>query len=66
VPAAAPTPTAAAQAAGYEDAGPGRDFAPGLAGKYTTSNAEVIPIPERADEDFYDQYKQNKLRAVGD
>jgi hypothetical protein len=49
-----------------EDAEPGRDFAPGLAGKYTTSNAEVIPISGRADEDFYDQYRENKLRAVGD
>jgi len=63
---AASSAATAAQAAEYEDAGPGRDFAPGLAGKYTTSNAEVIPIPERAEEGFYDQYKQNKLRAVGD
>ncbi len=58
--------TPAASAADYEDAGPGRDFAPGLAGKYTTSNAEVIHISERADEDFYDQQTQHKLRAVGD
>lgn len=57
---------AASPAAEYEDAGPGRDFAPGLAGKYTTSNAEVIPISERGEEDAYDQYTQNKLRAVGD
>lgn len=53
-------------AAGFEDPGPGRDFAPGLAGKYTTSNAEVAPAAETADEDFYDQYTQNRLRAVGD
>jgi hypothetical protein len=47
--AAAPVP------ADYEDA-PGRDFAPGLAGKYTTSNAET-----ELDEDYYP-----RLRAVGD
>jgi hypothetical protein len=50
--AAAPVP------ADYEDAG--RDFAPGLAGKYTTSNAD----PELADEDQY--YEAPRLRAVGD
>jgi hypothetical protein len=49
------------------DEGPGRDFAPGLAGKYTTSNAE----PEQADdEDYYepyeDTYQPPRLRAVGD
>jgi hypothetical protein len=50
--AAAPVP------ADYEDSGPGRDFAPGLAGKYTTSNAN-------ADED--DHYEAPRLRrAVGD
>jgi hypothetical protein len=43
-PAAPPVP-----AARYEDAG--RDFAPGLAGKYTTSN---------------DEYSLERLRAVGD
>lgn len=43
-PAAPPAP-----AARYEDAG--RDFAPGLAGKYTTSN---------------DEYSPERLRAVGD
>ncbi len=64
--AAAASAGPASPAAEYEDTGPGRDFAPGLAGKYTTSNAEVIPIPERAGEDLYDQYTQNKLRAVGD
>jgi hypothetical protein len=66
---AAPRPGAAGTAdgaPGYEDAGPGRDFAPGLAGKYTTSNAEVIPISEQADEDTYDHYTRNNLRAVGD
>jgi hypothetical protein len=63
-PAASAVP--AAPAAEYEDAGPGRDFAPGLAGKYTTSNAEVIDIAERADEDAHEEYTQHKLRAVGD
>jgi hypothetical protein len=54
--AAAPVP------ADYEDSGPGRDFAPGLAGKYTTSNAA-----EGADEDYYDDtYEAPRLRAVGD
>lgn len=46
-PAAPPAP--AVPAARYEDAG--RDFAPGLAGKYTTSN---------------DEYSLERLRAVGD
>jgi hypothetical protein len=54
--AAAPVP------ADYEDYGPGRDFAPGLAGKYTTSNADA----EAGDEDYYDTYEQLRLRAVGD
>jgi hypothetical protein len=54
--AAAPVP------ADYEDYGPGRDFAPGLAGKYTTSNADA----EAADEEYYDTYEQPRLRAVGD
>jgi hypothetical protein len=50
--AAAPVP------ADYEDSGPGRDFAPGLAGKYT---------PSSADEDYYDDaYETPRLRAVGD
>jgi hypothetical protein len=48
--AAAPVP------ADYEDTG--RDFAPGLAGKYTTSNAD--------DEDYYAGYEAPRLRAVGD
>jgi hypothetical protein len=43
----------------YEDHGPGRDFAPGLAGKYTTSNADA----EAADEEYYEP---PRLRAVGD
>ena len=51
--------------AGHEDAAPGRDFAPGLAGKYTTSNAAVI-IYERDDEEPRDQYPGSELRAVGD
>ena len=64
---AAPRPAAAPPPAPrYEDSGPGRDFAPGLAGKYTTSNAEVIDIYEQADEDFRDEYTVKKLRAVGD
>jgi hypothetical protein len=50
--AAAPVP------ADYEDSG--RDFAPGLAGKYTTSNAD----PEPASEDYV--YEVPRLRAVGD
>ena len=53
--AAAPVP------ADYEDSG--RDFAPGLAGKYTTSNAGA----EGTDEDYYDDtYEAPRLRAVGD
>jgi hypothetical protein len=43
---------AAPVAADYEDAAPGRDFAPGLAGKYITSNGS------------YDA--PTRLRAVGD
>ena len=54
-------PTASAS---YEDAG--RDFAPGLAGKYTTSTVAVMDISERDDDDRSDQYAQNNLRAVGD
>ncbi len=54
--AAAPVP------ADYEDYGPGRDFAPGLAGKYTTSNADA----EAADEEYYEPYEPPRLRAVGD
>jgi hypothetical protein len=50
--AAAPVP------ADYEDSG--RDFAPGLAGKYTTSNADHEP----AAEDY--SYEPPRLRAVGD
>jgi hypothetical protein len=50
--AAAPVP------ADYEDSG--RDFAPGLAGKYTTSNAD----PEPAADDYV--YEVPRLRAVGD
>ena len=50
--AAAPVP------ADYEDSG--RDFAPGLAGKYTTSNAD----PEPTAEDH--GYEVPRLRAVGD
>jgi type IV secretory pathway VirB10-like protein len=38
----------------------GRDFAPGLAGKYTTSNADHEPVAE----DY--TYEPPRLRAVGD
>ncbi|MGH3270727.1 MAG: hypothetical protein ACRDN1_16985 [Trebonia sp.] len=58
VPAAPPAP-----AARYEDTG--RDFAPGLAGKYTTSNAEVAGL-SGSDEDYRDEYPLKRLRAVGD
>jgi hypothetical protein len=50
--AAAPVP------ADYEESG--RDFAPGLAGKYTTSNVDHEPEPE----DY--TYEPPRLRAVGD
>ena len=53
---------AAPVAADYQDSGPGRDFAPGLAGKYTTSNADA----DAADEDYYEAYETPRLRAVGD
>jgi hypothetical protein len=60
--AAAPVP------ADYEDAG--RDFAPGLAGKYTTSNADSVPAEpaESAAADYADDeaYDPPRLRAVGD
>jgi len=62
--AAAPVP------ADYEDSG--RDFAPGLAGKYTTSNTDasntdddLAEPAELADEDHYG-YEEPRLRAVGD
>ena len=59
VPAAPPAP-----AARYEDTG--RDFAPGLAGKYTTSNAEVAGRSDGSDKDYSDEYPPKRLRAVGD
>ena len=59
VPAAPPAP-----AVRYEDTG--RDFAPGLAGKYTTSNAEVAGLSDGSDEDYRDEYPLKRLRAVGD
>ena len=58
-PAAPPAP-----AARYEDVG--RDFAPGLAGKYTTSNAEVTGLSGESGEDYRDEYPPQTLRAVGD
>lgn len=70
-PVAPPAPAATASAAPgravrYEDLPGGRDFAPGLAGKYTTSATAVADSYERTDEDFRDQYAMEKLRAVGD
>jgi hypothetical protein len=62
----APPVPSAAPAAQYEDAGPGRDFAPGLAGKYTTSTAEIIDITARAGDDLPQESPDSKLRAVGD
>jgi hypothetical protein len=62
---APPAPPAAPRPDEYQDLGHGRDFAPGLAGKYTASNAETIDASEEDDEDYYDQY-QHRLRAVGD
>jgi hypothetical protein len=59
VPAAPPAP-----AARYEDAG--RDFAPGLAGKYTTSNAEVADRSDGSDKGYSEEYPPQRLRAVGD
>lgn len=49
----APPPPPAPRPEDYSDLGDGRDFAPGLAGKYTTSDSGVIDLSE---------YK----RAVGD
>jgi hypothetical protein len=53
---------AAPVAADYEEASPGRDFAPGLAGKYTTSNADA----DSEEDEYYDGYEVPRLRAVGD
>jgi len=63
---AVPTAPAAPSAppARYEDAG--RDFAPGLAGKYTTSNAEATGLSGESGEDYRDEYPPQRLRAVGD
>jgi hypothetical protein len=55
---AAPVPAPVPAPAAYEEAGPGRDFAPGLAGKYTTSNADAAGSSDQAAERY--------LRAVGD
>ena len=63
--AAPPAPPAAPQPDEYQDLGHGRDYAPGLAGKYTPSNAEAIDASEEDDEGYDDQY-QHRLRAVGD
>lgn len=56
--AAAPVP------ADYEDSG--RDFAPGLAGKYTTSNADAEPAEPAEPADDYETDDPPRLRAVGD
>lgn len=57
--AAAPVP------ADYEN--PGRDFAPGLAGKYTTSTANAEPAePAESAADDYATDAPPHLRAVGD
>jgi hypothetical protein len=61
---APPAPPAAPRPDEFQDLGHGRDFAPGLAGKYTTSNTEAIDASAE-DEGYYDQY-QHRLRAVGD
>ena len=53
---AAPAAPAYPEPEDYEDLGHARDYAPGLAGKYTTSNADVTDPAE------YPEYK----RAVGD
>jgi hypothetical protein len=64
-PAAPPVPAAPpAPAARYEDTG--RDFAPGLAGKYTTSNAEVAGRSDGSDKGYSEEYPPQRLRAVGD
>jgi hypothetical protein len=57
-PTAAPVMYAAAPVAGdYEDLGRARDFTPGL--HYASS-------PDMVDDNAYDQYTENRLRAVGD
>jgi type IV secretory pathway TrbD component len=51
----------------YEDAG--RDFAPGLAGKYTTSNAHAALSARAGEDEEVDAYEEDeppRLRAVGD
>lgn len=65
VPPRTAAPPAAPRPDEYQDLGHGRDFAPGLAGKYTTSNAEASDASEEDDEGYSDQY-QHRLRAVGD
>jgi hypothetical protein len=51
------TYAAAPVAADYEDLGRARDFTPGL---------RYAPSPDPADDGAYDQYTENRLRAVGD
>lgn len=66
VPRGATSEAPARPAVQYDDMGPGRDFAPGLAGKYTTSNAEIIDITARASDDIQHESPNSELRAVGD
>jgi hypothetical protein len=57
-PSVAPAAYAAAPvAADYADLGRARDFTPGL---------HYAPSDDTADDDAYDQYTENRLRAVGD
>lgn len=57
-PSVAPAAYAAAPvAADYADLGRARDYTPGL---------HYAPSDDRADDDAYDQYTENRLRAVGD
>jgi len=59
VPPAVPVAFAAAPVPGdYEDLGAGRDFTPGL--------RHQDPDDSYASDDAYDQYTENRLRAVGD
>jgi hypothetical protein len=56
--AAAPVP------ADYDDEGPGRDFT--LGRRYAASASSSASALAAEDDDAYDQYTENRLRAVGD
>jgi hypothetical protein len=56
--AAAPVP------ADYDDEGPGRDFT--LGRRYAASASSSSSALAAEDDDAYDQYTENRLRAVGD